>query len=147
MNNPLEHDMDSLDLYMEVLRIVQNHPHSNAEIVFRHATLAMDLSSCTNALESLVSQGLLKVSDASYTTTEQGLKALQPVPRGGNFPNASAVTYVQILPPLAPSASTISIRTQQNICTITKNGVALEFNAAELQQLWKKMQRELEAYD
>ena len=54
MSQILDHDMDSLDLYMEVLRIVHHHPRSDASGVFTHATLAMDTSSCQNALDSLV---------------------------------------------------------------------------------------------
>ena len=141
MSQPLDQDLDSLDLYMEVLRIVHHHPRSNAAAVFSHATLAMDASSCQNALDSLAHQGLVQATGELYSITASGVQTLIPVKRDGKFPSSTAQSYVDALPP-SPVVPTLQVSTKSGVCTITKDGVSLSLSPAEMQQLWKKLQRE-----
>lgn len=141
MSQILDHDMDSLDLYMEVLRIVHHHPRSDASGVFTHATLAMDTSSCQNALDSLVHQGLVQVAGTHYSITASGIKTLIPVKRDGNFPEGVSQSYMDVIP-IQTTIPTLHITTKNGECTITKDGVSLRLSQVEMQQLWKKLQRE-----
>ena len=141
MSPPLEQDLDSLDLYMEVLRIVHRYPRSSAAAVFSHATLAMDANSCKSALDSLVHQGLVQATGALYSITASGIQTLIPVKRDGKFPSNASQSYVDALPPAAV-VPTLQVSTKNGICTITKSGVSLSLTQAELQQFWKKLERE-----
>lgn len=146
MSQIFDSDLDSLDLYMEALRIVHHHPRSDANGIFKHSTLAMDLVSCELALESLVQQGLLHTNNNCYAITAAGLQTLIPVKRDGKFPEVEAKSYAQVLTSVLPAASSISVLVRENKTTITKNGISIEFTEQELQQLWKKMSRELNQY-
>ncbi len=141
MSQLLDQDMDSLDLYMEVLRIVHHNPQSDASGVFAHATLAMDTSSCQSALDSLVHQGLVHVAGTQYSITANGVKTLIPPKRDGHFPASVSQSYVDVIkaPALSP---TLQVTTKNGECTITKDGVSLCLSQGEMQQLWKKLQRE-----
>lgn len=141
MNQPFDQDLDSLDLYMEVLRIVHHHPRSNTAAVFSHATLAMDEASCHSALESLAHQGLLQSASSLYSITASGVQTLIPVKRDGKFPSSAPQSYVNVLP-VSPVVATLQVTTKNGVCTICKNGISLSLSAAEMQQLWKKLQRE-----
>lgn len=141
MSQILDQDMDSLDLYMEVLRIVHHNPQSDASGVFAHATLAMDTGSCQSALDSLVSQGLVHVVGARYSITANGVKTLIPPKRDGSFPASVSQSYVDVIK-AAPSAPTLQVTTKNGECTITKDGISLCLSQGEMQQLWKKLQRE-----
>lgn len=141
MSQPLDQDLDSLDLYMEVLRIVHHHPRSNAAAVFSYATLAMDADSCQSALNSLVHQGLVQNMGLLYSITSSGVQTLIPVKRDGKFPSSAAQSYMDALPG-SPIAPTLKVATKNGTCTITKDGISLVLTSSEMQQLWKKLQRE-----
>lgn len=141
MSQSFDQDLDSLDLYMEVLRIVHHHPRSNVAAVFSHATLAMDASSCQNALDSLAHQGLVQVVGDVYSISASGMQTLIPVKRDGKFPMSTTQSYVDVLPATS-NAPTLQVVTKNGVCTITKGNVSLILSPAEMQQLWKKLQRE-----
>lgn len=141
MTQLFDQDMDSLDLYMEVLRIVHHHPRSTTSAVFTHATLAMDATSCQDALDSLIHQGLIQVNSHQYSITATGVQTLIPAKRDGKFPASVAQTYMDLLPP-ATATVALHVVTKNGICTITKDNVSIQLSPSEIQQLWKKLQRE-----
>lgn len=109
--------------------------------MFEHATLAMDATSCQDALDSLIHQGLVHMASNQYTITASGVQTLIPAKRDGKFPTGTAQSYMDVLPPVVTPA-TLQVVTKNGVCTITKDDVSIQLSAEEIQQLWKKLLRE-----
>ena len=147
MSLNFDNETESLDLYMEVLRIVHRHPNASVQTIFENATLAMDVTSCQTVLDSLAHQGLVLDSLAhqglvkehrdGYTITASGIKTLIPVRRDGSFPQGSLASHVAVLRKSTPPSVHVSWNNTNTV--ITKNGVSLHLTPSEIQQLWKKL--------
>lgn len=137
MSLNFDNETESLDLYMEVLRIVHRHPNASVQTIFENATLAMDATSCQTVLDSLAHQGLVKEHRDGYTITASGIKTLIPVRRDGSFPQGSLASHVAVLRKSTPPSVHVSWNNTNTV--ITKNGVSLHLTPSEIQQLWKKL--------
>lgn len=134
-------ETESLDLYMEVLRIVHRHPGASVDTIFDHATLAMDAFSCQSALDSLAHQGLVKANGTTYTITASGIKTLIPVQREGTFPQGALASYVEVLRK-KPSVPSVSVAWQNGDTIITKGTTSIALTPGEIQQIWKKLRQD-----
>lgn len=143
MSLNFDNEAESLDLYMEVLRIIHRHPNASLQTIFENATLAMDTASCQTALDSLAHQGLVKENRDGYAITASGIKTLIPVRRDGAFPQGALASHVAVL--RKPTPPSVHVSWDNANTVITKNGVSLHLTPSEIQQLWKKLRLDVGA--
>ena len=136
-------DVDGLDLYMEVLRIVHHENGCTEQLVFSKSTLAMDLQSCQGTLKNLLTQGLLTKTTDTYRITQKGIQTLIPLQRNAIFPAAIVKTHIELIRNTDDTPPALSIITAPNgDVKITKNDVTVELTKNEMLQLWKKLNRD-----
>jgi len=135
-------DLDSLDLFTEVLSIIYKWPGLTLDTIFDKTTLAMDKISCLAVLNNLVDQELVSSFDGEYSITELGIRTIIPETKTIEFPSFVTKTHVDYVKEAEVVPATILLINYGDRYTLTKQGVSLEITPNEMRQIWKKLHRD-----
>ncbi len=147
-NEVSEDSLDTLDLYIEILRLIHHQPGIDLKELCQHSTLETDEKTCAAALRSMTARELIKKSTKGYRITQMGLQSLIPAPR--HQPEAKTAanskggpSYQKLVAPKESMEKALKITmSHAGTMTLTREKVQMTLTPQEQLQLFKRLQRD-----